>query len=209
MKRISIFAVLLISACGSDQTNVSTPSAPPLSVSTPAAPPVADHAHPIVFIGDSIMARWSDLTTLVPNSVNKGVGGETTAQMLARFQTDVLDLHPRLIVLEGGVNDIVSMVDPAPDSTAAMVQMAQAAGIRVIVLAVMPAVIPYAVWEYNVKLKAMTQAYGVTYVDTFYPFCDAAYLMRPELFLSDGVHLSDAGYTVLWNVLKPVIVTIE
>src|SRR5688500_10406964 len=63
----------------------------------------------IVFMGDSITQAWQ---RLIPdffssrNYVNKGIGGQTTSQMMARFNGDVLALHPHAVVLLGGTNDI-------------------------------------------------------------------------------------------------------
>lgn len=190
MKNALILVALLLSACGGSE------APKPAAVTQPQKAPVVASRAGTVFIGDSIIARWGALTTLVPGSVNKGIGGQTTAQMLARFKSDVLDLRPAAVVLEGGVNDLVSVLDPAPDNTAAMIQAAQAEGVKVIVLAVLPAEIPFAVWEYNVRLKAVCATYGVTYIDTFYPFMDGDH-MRLELFLDDRIHLNDAGYDVL------------
>ncbi len=82
-----------------------------------------------VFIGDSIIsgnpAHLSFLetteTTNVGSSIerkynaatgytyqNMGIGAQTTASISARFAADVIALHPRLVIIEGGVNDIAN-----------------------------------------------------------------------------------------------------
>jgi lysophospholipase L1-like esterase len=76
-----------------------------------------------------------------PNWINRGVPGNTTAQMLARFQTDVIDLHPDVVHIMGGGNDVLnetwsngSQCGPdACENIAMMVQLAEDAGIRTVV----------------------------------------------------------------------------
>lgn len=38
--------------------------------------------------------------------MSRGISGQTTSQMLVRFRADVLDLHPQVVVICGGTNDI-------------------------------------------------------------------------------------------------------
>lgn len=93
----------------------------------------------VVFIGDETTANWNFAGH--PNWINKGVAGNTTDQMLARFQTDVINLHPAVVHIMGGWNDVlteewgdVSQCGPdACQNLQQMAQMAQAAGIKVIV----------------------------------------------------------------------------
>jgi hypothetical protein len=90
----------------------------------------------VVFIGDETTANWPMANH--PNWINRGVPGNTTTQMLARFQTDVIDLHPDVVHIMGGWNDIVAQPDMGfwEDillNLTAMTQMAQSAGIKTIV----------------------------------------------------------------------------
>lgn len=92
----------------------------------------------VVFIGDETTSQWPMPTS---NWINKGVPGNTTAQMLARFQTDVIDLHPDVVHILGGANDAKdgdwSNIDECGVNTCEnleqMSEMAQAAGIKVVV----------------------------------------------------------------------------
>jgi len=160
----------------------------------------------VVFIGDSITYHWEKLATLVPGSINAGVGGETTVQMLARFDRDVLSHKPDVVVIEGGVNDLVSMENPNATSIQSMADKASVSGARVVILSVMPADIPYAIWRFNSDIQRVTSAFGYTYVDLFYPMSvlpDHAY--NPELFNTDGVHPNAKGYEVMWPPLKAAL----
>jgi hypothetical protein len=92
----------------------------------------------VVFIGDETTSQWPMDN---PNWINKGVPGNTTDQMLARFQTDVIDLHPDVVHILGGANDAKDEDWPDDDECGidtcdnlnSMAQMALAAGIKVIV----------------------------------------------------------------------------
>ena len=76
--------------------------------------------------------------------VGRGIGGQTTPQLLVRFRQDVLDLHPAAVAILGGINDIAQNTGPyEPEATLnnikSMTELAQAHGIRVILCSVLPA----------------------------------------------------------------------
>ena len=62
----------------------------------------------IVFAGDSLIGGWGSMAKDFPDLrvANRGIGGEVTRGLLFRFQEDVLDLHPKAIVLLTGSNDL-------------------------------------------------------------------------------------------------------
>ena len=66
----------------------------------------------VVFLGDSITDGWS-LAKYFPGKpyVNRGIGGQTTPQMLARMYADVIHLHPAAFILLAGTNDIAATRD--------------------------------------------------------------------------------------------------
>src|SRR5260221_9953816 len=70
----------------------------------------------VVFTGDSLTGGWSALGkgTAFPGLkvANRGVGGDTSRGILFRFQEDVLDLHPRAIVITAGANDLSAHAPP-------------------------------------------------------------------------------------------------
>ena len=110
--RTILFAVLLLAgvSCRKDQPYDMPP--PP----DPAAPTMdTRHKGPVaVFIGDSITWQWGREGVGHPeffsanNYVNKGISGNKTGDMLARFKADVVDLDPHCVVIEGGTNDIAA-----------------------------------------------------------------------------------------------------
>ena len=64
----------------------------------------------VVLIGDSITSRWQSLTATKQLSglqiINRGIPSDSTAHMLSRFNHDVVQLHPQVVVILGGINDI-------------------------------------------------------------------------------------------------------
>ncbi len=101
----------------------------------------------VVFIGDSITDGWSNpaFGGFFPGKayVNRGIGGQTTAQMLLRFRADVIDNDPAAVVILAGTNDVAGNAGPATasnikDNLASMADLAKAHGIRVVLSSVLP-----------------------------------------------------------------------
>jgi GDSL-like Lipase/Acylhydrolase family len=120
------------------QANTVTPTALILDESGVFALNPTARQPTVVFIGDESTSDWPMAGH--PNWINRGVAGNTTDQMLARFQTDVIDLHPDVVHIMGGGNDVNDEDWPEFDECGidtcenynAMAEMANAAGIRVI-----------------------------------------------------------------------------
>ena len=76
------------------------------------SPPAASENR-IVFMGDSITDVWK-LEQSFPGKpyVNRGIGGQTTPQMLLRFRPDVIDLGPKVVVILAGTNDVAGNTGP-------------------------------------------------------------------------------------------------
>ena len=76
----------------------------------PAAP-----ANRVVFLGDSITKFWGKTPAFFPGEpyLNRGIAGQTTAQMLIRFRQDVIDLKPAAVIIQGGLADIAGFAGPS------------------------------------------------------------------------------------------------
>ena len=76
----------------------------------PAAPP-----NRVVFLGDSITEHWGKKSPFFPGEpyLNRGIDGQTTAQMLIRFRQDVIDLEPAAVIIQGGLADIAGFTGPS------------------------------------------------------------------------------------------------
>src|SRR5262245_1173144 len=109
-------------------------------------PPPAPGEERVVFMGDSITIGWGrGGSSFFPGKpyINRGIGGQVTAQMLLRFYPDVVAHKPRAVGILAGTNDIGSNIGPVPNETiqnnlAAMADIAKANGIRVVMASVTP-----------------------------------------------------------------------
>ena len=101
----------------------------------------------VVFMGNSITEGWPNKDPELfenPNYVNRGIGGQTTPQMLLRFRADVIDLQPKVVVILAGTNDIAGNTGPMTleeirDNIISMSELATASGIEVVISSVLPA----------------------------------------------------------------------
>jgi lysophospholipase L1-like esterase len=98
----------------------------------------------VVFMGDSITDFWR-LDQSFPGKpyVNRGIGGQTTPQMLVRMYPDVIDLKPAAMIVLAGTNDIARNTGPMTaelieENIMAMTELAQRHGIKVILCSVLP-----------------------------------------------------------------------
>ena len=91
----------------------------------------------VVVIGASYAKGWLPTELAGFKVINKGVGGEETHQILARFQTDVVDLKPKPVIIWGFINDIFrskpdlinAKLEKTKQNILTMIKMAQDAGI--------------------------------------------------------------------------------
>ncbi|MBV8731115.1 MAG: acetylxylan esterase [Acidobacteriia bacterium] len=181
-------------------------------------PPPAPGENRVVFLGDSITAGWARyFSTLFPGKpyIGRGISSETTQQMLIRFRPDVIDLHPKVVVILAGTNDIAgntgrSTQKMIEDNIASMVDLAQVNGIRVVLVSVLPADEYW--WqpgmepaEKIVALNNWMNQYaakrGIVYVDCHTPMSDAKHAMKKELS-PDGVHPNAAGYAIMGPLVE-------
>jgi lysophospholipase L1-like esterase len=98
----------------------------------------------VVFLGDQITEKWSESAFFPGKSyLNRGISGQTSAQMLVRFRQDVISLKPKAVVIQAGSNDLAGLTGPATEGMIAenfmsMVELSKVNGIRVILASVTP-----------------------------------------------------------------------
>jgi acyl-CoA thioesterase I len=166
----------------------------------------------VVFMGDSITQGWglADPAFFGPGWINRGISGQTTPQMLARFQADVAALKPRAVHIMAGTNDVAGNTGPTSvadiqNNIIAMVTIAKANRVAVVLASIPPAkVFTWApalrpaeqIRGLNAWLKAYAGREGLTYVDYYAAMAMPDGAMKPELTF-DGVHPNAAGYGVM------------
>ncbi len=177
-------------------------------------------ARDVVFMGDSITEAWQIARPafFTDGRVDRGISGQTTPQMLVRFQQDVVGLHPRVVHIMGGTNDVAGNTGPNSfdeykSHITAMVTLAKAAHVHVILASLPPAAkFTWApnltptpkVQMINAWLKGYAQREHLTYVDYYSALATPDGAMRPELTL-DGVHPNAAGYAVMEPLTRKAI----
>jgi lysophospholipase L1-like esterase len=165
-------------------------------------------------MGDSITEIWkiegSDGTFPGKPYINRGIGGQTTPQMVLRFHQDVIALKPKVVVILAGINDLAGNTGPETleqieDNLASMAEMAAANHIRVVLCSVLPAFdFPWRpgmtpapkVLALNVWIKAYAAEKGYPYVDFHTAMKDQRDGL-PATLSRDGVHPLPVGYAMM------------
>ena len=165
-------------------------------------PPPKPGENRVVFLGDEITEMWGrGKAKFFPDKpyLNRGIRGQTTPQMLVRFRQDVVNLKPKVVVIQGGSNDLAGYSGPATEGTIAenflsMGDLARANGIRVVVASVTPAERRPAgkIIGMNRWLKDYAAKSGAVYLN-YYAALAEGRAMKKDLTV-DGLTPNDAGY---------------
>ena len=181
----------------------------------------ADNEDRIVFMGNSITEFWKNIHPdffVGKTYVNRGIGGQTTSQMLLRFRADVINLHPKVVVFLGGTNDIAGntgdvTLDMIEDNIFSMIELARANDISVVLCSVLPVFeYPWSpgkqpaekIIELNRALRFYAETHGITFVDFHTPMKDERNGLRLELG-EDGVHPNVSGYLIMEPLVEEAI----
>ena len=173
---------------------------------------IANEEYPeVVFMGNSITENWAYFHPEFFSSHNylgRGIGGQTSAHMLVRFQSDVVELHPKAVVIMAGTNDVAHndfWVAPEQviNNVISMCTLAQANGIIPIISSIPPC--NSFVWrkeiqdagqtivDINAALKAYAEANHLAYVDYHTALVDENLGFKKELS-DDGCHPNPDTY---------------
>lgn len=175
----------------------------------------------VVFMGNSITEGWikkdPDFFSGKPY-VNRGISGQTTPQMLLRFQADVIALKPKVVVILAGINDIAGNTGPSTlemieDNISSMSVLAKSAGIKVILSSVLPAYdFPWRpglspaekVVLLNEWIKNYASKNGFIYLDYYSSMVDDRKGLKAE-YTTDGVHPNEKGYKIMEPLVEKAI----
>lgn len=177
----------------------------------------------VVFMGDSITEGWINADPAFftsHNYVDRGISGQSSSQMVARFYHDVVALRPRVVHIMTGTNDIGGATGPVTEAESinnvrAMLDMAQANGITVVLASIPPMsrLLPRpdfnlrpVVRSLNARLKALAAERQIAFVDYYTPFAQPDGAFDPR-FANDGVHPTRAGYAVMEQLAQRALST--
>ncbi|MGI6435922.1 MAG: SGNH/GDSL hydrolase family protein [Syntrophomonadaceae bacterium] len=170
----------------------------------------------IVFLGDSITwgfpwgpsHSWvSKLETVLKAEViNQGINGNTTSDMLKRFERAVLQYEPTHVVISGGINDVIcgESFDRISWNFRDMAAKAQEKGIKVVFGT--PTAVDDPFWEIPlVRLREWMTNYAREHHIALIPFHEAFYgeegKIRTELLLADGGHPAQEGHRLMFKLI--------
>ena len=176
----------------------------------------------VVFMGDSITEEWSNLYPEYFNEkgyINRGIGGQTTPQMLIRFKPDVVDLKPEIVVILAGTNDIAGNTGPSnakmiTDNIFSMAEIAKAYQMKVVLSSILPVYEydwareikdpPSTIQAVNDALKQYASDQGLIYLDYFSSMVDERQGLNSD-YTSDGVHPNESGYILMSILAEEVL----
>jgi lysophospholipase L1-like esterase len=184
----------------------------------------------VVFMGDSITDGWQNpkYGGFFPGKpyIDRGIGGQTTPQMLIRFRPDVIALQPKVVVILAGTNDIAGntgamTLAAIEDNLTSMFDLAHANGIRVVFASLLPIsdyeknkdgqpIIqskqrpPEQITALNAWMKQYAAANDGIYLDYYSAMADDKGFLKEELS-ADGLHPNQKGYDVMAPLAEQAI----
>ncbi|MGB6987815.1 MAG: SGNH/GDSL hydrolase family protein, partial [Candidatus Sulfotelmatobacter sp.] len=177
----------------------------------------------VIFLGDSITDYWK-LADYFPGKpyINRGIDGQTTPQMLVRFRQDVIDLHPKILVVLAGTNDVAGVTGRTSNEDieanyASIAELAHLHHIRVVFASLLPvnnytddakesfALRPRErILALNTWLKDYCAKNGFVYLDYFSAMVDDKGMLRRDLS-DEGLHPNAAGYKIMAPLAEKAI----
>ena len=177
-----------------------------------------------VFIGDSITEGWArvDPALFTGGVVGRGLSGQTSPQILLRFWQDVIALHPRVVHIMIGTNDIAGNTGPTSVAAyqaniRAMVDLARVNGVRVVLGSIPPAkqmdwrpgLVPaLRIAELNRWLREFADTQGLVFADYHSALATPDGALRPDLG-KDGVHPEAPGYALMRPIAERALAEAE
>ena len=178
----------------------------------------AQDQNAIVFVGDSITEGWTtleqDFSDLGIKVANRGIGGDTTPNLVYRLENDVLSLRPRALVIMIGTNDLGEHTSPEQiaSNLGELHRRIRAAYPKIPIAwcTVMPRAasdsFPERIRDLNTRIAVMVAADpNATLCDTFTPLALPDGSSKPEAYVPDRLHLNPTGYKIWRNAVHPIV----
>jgi lysophospholipase L1-like esterase len=169
--------------------------------------------HAILFAGSSSIRRW-DLPKYFPDMdvINRGFGGSEIADSLHFAPRIILKHRPRIVVFYAGDNDIAAGKNPnrvfADFEAFVKAVHGELPKTRIAFVSIKPSILRWGLWDKMRKANSLIEAYckqhdRLVYIDVAGPMLGDDGKPRPELFVTDGLHLNDKGYRLWASLIKP------
>lgn len=176
----------------------------------------------VVLYGNSITRNWIKRHPTffrVTGYTCRGIGGQTTVELLARMRQDVIDLNPKVVVIMCGVNDIAQnsgtiSLENVMGNIISMCELAKVNKIKPVLCSVLPARsfrwnpfvydAPEKIRQLNTMIEDYAKKHGIPYVDYYSAMADEDGGLKPGLS-DDEVHPTAAGYDVMEPILMQVL----
>ena len=188
-------------------------------------PPPKPGENRVVFLGDSLTANWGKgKAPFFPGKpyFNRGIDLQTTPQMLVRFRQDVIDLKPKVVVIEGGFNDIGMVMGPGSEGTIAdnlttMIELAKLHGIKVVIASLPPVCDCYGsqtrlrpvgkIAAINGTLRGLAKDTGSIYLNYYSVLVDtdAGTRQMKKALTNNGIDPNDAAYALMAPLAEQAI----
>ena len=169
-------------------------------------PPPAPSLPRYVFLGDSATELWRLNEYFTGKDfINRGIAGQTTNQILARFMADVVALRPLAVIVLAGSGDIAAGMSPSAiaDNLVMMGDVAKAHSVQPIFASLLPASgeaaktrAPEAIQKVNSWIRDYCTRENFIFIDYYTAMADSNGMMKPELS-DDGVNPNARGYRVM------------
>lgn len=177
----------------------------------------------VVFMGNSITENWRNMRPEFFTSngyIGRGISGQTSYQFLVRFREDVVALHPRIVVINAGTNDVAENTCPYDEERTlgniiSMTEIARANGIKVILTTVLPCAefgwrreirdASAKIASLNARLKAYADSHGIDFVDYYTPLVFGELRQLNPEFTTDGCHPTAEGYAIMVPIVHAAI----
>ena len=176
----------------------------------------------VVFMGNSITQGLADKNKeyfLERNWLGRGIGGQTSYQMLARFQSDVVNLKPKVVVIMAGTNDIANndgiiTYQHILENIKTMCDVARYNNITPVLCSVLPVyqygwhkelgIVADKIKQMNTLIKKFAETNNLVYVDYYSLMVDEKGAMKKHL-AKDGVHPNPEGQKIMLSYIEPIL----
>ncbi len=169
----------------------------------------------VFFIGDSITQALC-VSSVAPNAVNLGIGGDTTWGLLNRIPSHPSLQRASLIVIAMGVNDLARRDNDEIIRNFRSILALLPARIPIIISSVLPVderFHPHWKHQNNERIRSLNRQLEqlaiehphVTFCDSHSDMLDQRGQLRADFHVGDGIHLSTQGYSTWIQHLKQAI----